>query len=57
MTKKTIERKELITYLIVLLIAGLGALGSLFMVPHQTLIMEGDMSLSYPVHNSYPYDL
>ena len=57
MAKKTVEKKELLAYLGVLLVAGLGVLGSRLIVPHPTLVMEGDMSLSYPVNNSYPYNL
>lgn len=46
---------RLIVYGISLLTVAAIALGSQFMTPHQTMVIEGDISLSYPVNNTVPY--
>ena len=48
---------RLIVYGVTLLIAAGIALGSQFMTPHQTMVIEGDISLSYPVNNTVPYSI
>lgn len=50
------HKSTVIRDVIAIVILGIIALIVQFPTPHRTTVIEGDISLSYPVGNTVPYD-
>lgn len=51
------QRSTIVRDVIALVLLGIIALIAQFPTPHRTTVIEGDISLSYPVGNTVPYEL